>query len=661
MSIFDRLKKSASDEQAEKKNTLTEPKSTLIPPMVVSDGIRFGVRFYHGNDLTWNKIWDIMKSVRGSHNSKARFWIFADEKSARAGVSAVANRVDPASAPLFLRKIDGAVRAPRPFHFSEFMRVCLWRFRDEDVEGTVASFSYDPVLGRRIKGAGGVWWGEEKVWIVPGKEPVVLIESVFVPGGVRESDIIVSDVPYKEGAARSWTKKGFLDLGTSALPDFGGLEELPEGEGKKKQPAVVFASSMEMMEIEGGILKKLQKEDLLPHQHLAVLHLLSRTSALLADDMGLGKTRSAIVAARHAASRRLIVCPASLKTNWKSEILKVYPEELLNIHIVGPGQKDVPTAATWVITNYESLAPIKAAGGGDFGVLVVDEAHYVKEVSAQRTKDLMSLARIPRRYLLTATPILNRAEEIWSLMAIGGHPLGRIPWKEFRNAFTKSKEARAQLSKRLDEWMLRRLKSETISLPGRYEVNPEISMEAAMEQSYKDILNDGTKLPIAKVVPLRKILERAKVPFIIETLESMAEESKAIVFCQYLDIVEEIMEECERLGIGAVRFTGKESSSLRKESQDAFQEDADVRVFVTTLSSGGVGLTLTKADTVIFASRPWTPALKDQAECRADRMGQVRKVCVINPLIRGTIDEDIVKMLESKGEVIESVLVQAIP
>jgi len=633
----------------------------MLPPMVVYDGVRFGVRAYRTDDLAYTAMSGILKGNRGSWLYPARMWIFQNEEEVRKGVSGLVDLLEEKDRErvrkIFLARVDLGISRPKPYYFSPHFRVCLWPFSEEDIEGTIASFRYDRSLMEILKKRGGMWWADEKVWVLQGESPDTLAEAME-KAGVKIEDIVVSESLYDKGAGKTWDESGFLSLGESSSGSSGTVKTSPDGQqGNISTAVLAFGRPVERLPVDSGKVSEcVRKFELLPHQDIAVRHLLSRTSALLADDMGLGKTRSAVGAAHLSGERILIVCPASLKQNWKREILSVLPEA--SIFVVNEGRDRVPEDARWVIVNYETLGPVMKSGVQEtFGVLVVDEAHYIKDVTALRTQNMLQLAKgIPRRYLLTATPILNRAEELWTLLIIGGHPLGQLPWAEFRSTFTRSGESRKLLGERIEEWMLRRMKDEVVDLPGRYEINPELVLSREERILYNEIISDTKRSSIGKVTPLRELVEKAKIDFIMESLESLSEGSKAIVFLEYLSSVREIFRRCEEEGMGVVSLVGKDDLDSRTTAVDAFQNDPDIRVFLTTIRAGGVGLTLTKANYVILGSRPWTPALKDQAECRADRMGQKNRVCVINPLMKDTIDCEIDEMLKSKGSVIKGVL-----
>jgi len=154
-------------------------------------------------------------------------------------------------------------------------------------------------------------------------------------------------------------------------------------------------------------------------------------------------------------------------------------------------------------------------------------------------------------------------------------------------------------------------------------------------------------------------LEMLKFEFIIETVQALGQDDKIIVFAEYMDTVGALRAELSLLGIGAVSLVGSDSLKKRQAAVDAFQTDPAIKVFIGTTTAAGVGITLTAANYVTFASLPWTNALKRQSEDRAYRLGQRRDVFVIVPLIPKTIDEQVHQLLLNKAE-IESGVVEAV-
>jgi hypothetical protein len=399
---------------------------------------------------------------------------------------------------------------------------------------------------------------------------------------------------------------------------------------------------------------------LMEHQPAGVRHLLARSSALLADDMGLGKTRQAVVACRLAAGERriLVSCPASLRINWEREIHAVFPDDLVGM--VGEDRMATLRACRWVIANYERLGGLVREPGLDFAVMAIDEAHYLKEHQAGRTRNAFLLAqRIPRRFLLTGTPILNREIELHTLLRLSGHALGALDLSEFRRQYAGGQQQRQALAEAVSDWMLRRSKTVLKDLGLKTRQVRYVSPTEGLD-GYRRLLADTSLLVMPKIVKLRQLLEALKTDFLIEAVQSLGQEDKVIVFCEYMETVAFLKEAFQNIGIGAVSLVGSDNGSSRQRAVDAFQTDPGVRVFIGTTSAAGVGITLTAANYVVFASQPWTPALMRQAEDRAYRHGQRRDVIVIVPIIAGTIDEQILALLESKSDIEADVVESAV-
>lgn len=392
------------------------------------------------------------------------------------------------------------------------------------------------------------------------------------------------------------------------------------------------------------------------YQVAGVRHLLSLSSGLLADDMGLGKTRQAVVAGRLAAGlgQVLVACPASLALNWEREIRAVYPQAV--IAVVGRESREQWLVADWIIANYERLGGLVREATLDLQVMLVDEAHYLKEHQAGRTRNAFVLAeRVPRRFLLTGTPVLNREVEVHTLLRLSGHPLGAMPLAEFRKSFAGDAGKRQLLAERVSEWMLRRGKDVLKDLGTKHQqvclVQPADNLAG-----YRQIMADPLLQAMPKLTKLRQYLESLKIDFILDALRGLPEGAKALVFCEYMDTVRLLKQAAAAEGLGCVSLVGADAPKNRMAAVDAFQQDPAVRVFVGTTQAAGVGITLTAASYVFFASLPWTPALKRQAEDRAYRSGNTGDVFVIIPVVPGTIDEQIHALLEAKRDIEASIV-----
>ncbi len=431
-----------------------------------------------------------------------------------------------------------------------------------------------------------------------------------------------------------------------------------------------------------------------PYQELGVQFLLrSGGRALLGDEQGLGKTVQAIeYMRRHILPKRvLIVCPASMKLVWRNEVEKwapgVWPCVWPCEH---PGDVD--------IINYDILERHKdKLMDFPYELLILDECQYIKSAGAKRTKAVHEIARhIPRRILLSGTPLINRPQELWSPL----HTINPYVWDKFwpfglrycngqqrtlklyEPKLRKKVERKIwdfsgasnidELKQRLEPVMLRRLKVDVLpEIPDKIRTDIEIELPKSAMTEYQAIMKDVISWladqgrhaeaeraeyaqHLVKVNHLRQCCALAKISAILELVDTMVDNGhKVIVFGEYVDPLREIYRSNVRR---AVQLLGQTSAKQRMEAIDRFQDDPNIQVFVGSTAAAGTGITLTAADTVIFADLPWTPAEQAQAEDRAHRFGQTRSVNVYRVLASGTIDTKIAKLLDRKSGVIAQIL-----
>lgn len=490
--------------------------------------------------------------------------------------------------------------------------------------GVLASGDYHPGVVAVYKRMGGSYLSQMRAWKLASSAEVVKLNLIEELGFADEQIEVLNTVQelHSDGSLTSVRSSGGIRIG-GEFPEADPARE--ECEGAKD----LFLASVSGIErtpwTEARIAETLQAYSLYDYQHAGVRHLLLRNSALLADDMGLGKTRQAVVAAEVQAAGRpiLVVCLLSLIINWEREILAVNPQARIARQIYDD-------AAQWVLVNYERLGDYLQTAG-QFAVLVIDEAHRLKEPTALWTRHAFDIAaQVPNRYLLTGTPVLNREIELHTLLRLSGHAIGQMPLKAFCKQFTGSTEFRQALRAQLSDWMLRRRKDVLTQLKGKQRQILPLVMSAEQRQQYDAIYN-GSESALARIGKLRILLERFKLASVLQMVQKLDIEDKVIIFCEFKESVFALRDECQRLGIEAVTLIG-------------------------TTSAAGTGNNLTAANYVIFASLPWTPALQDQAEDRAYRNGQLRLVVVKIPMLEDTIDQQLWAMLEAKRAVAKDLL-----
>jgi SWI/SNF-related matrix-associated actin-dependent regulator 1 of chromatin subfamily A len=433
---------------------------------------------------------------------------------------------------------------------------------------------------------------------------------------------------------------------------------------------------------------------LFPHQVEGVAFLLGRRRAILADDMGLGKTRQAIVALHHIApdGRYLVVCPASVKRNWEREILACAPECVQVLEGTAPQTPEAD--ARWVIVNYDVLAkqigPLSTVA---WAGLIFDEAHYLKNHTSARSRLARQLAQgaaaaagtqPPAVYLLTGTPLTNRPRDLFVLLQLVEHPLGRS-FLSFakrycaatRNEYgwkTDGASNLEELTVQLHGVMLRRRKEDVLALPPKLrtwlpttvpagtaarEVRDVLGMLLARRAGALDVEGGGGQRQsrihlLALLTVARQKLAAAKAPMTRELVEGAIDQGeKVIVFSCFEAPLTEL---AASFGDRAVVVTGKTPTAARQALVDRFQHDDEVRVFLANIIAGGVGLNLTAASQVVFNDLDWVPANHWQAEDRAYRIGQRRIVNVTYMVAEGTIDSFVQAVLETKAALVRAVV-----
>jgi SWI/SNF-related matrix-associated actin-dependent regulator 1 of chromatin subfamily A len=433
-------------------------------------------------------------------------------------------------------------------------------------------------------------------------------------------------------------------------------------------------------------------DGLFPHQVEGVAFLLGRRRAILADDMGLGKTRQAIVSLRHLAPAGpyLVVCPASVKRNWAREIALVASDASV---LVIEGSAPVAPTAEWVIINYdvlgrhaETLERVAWAG------LVFDEAHYLKNHTSARSKLARDLtarasANSPQPLvvqLLTGTPLTSRPRDLFVLLQLVGHPLGRS-FLAFAKRYCAAEKGEFgwktggasnidELTVQLHGVMLRRSKDDVLALPPKLRTWLHIEVPAGTgSRAVKKVFAllsgrgedtavrppptlDGRKRGklLAFIVEARQALAFAKTSATLDFVRGAVEQGeKVIVFSCFDDPIQKL---AKALGPAAVVLTGKTPGGKRQELVDRFQQRHDVRVFLANIIAGGTGLNLTAATQVVFNDLDWVPTNHWQAEDRAYRIGQTRTVNVTYFVARNTIDDFVHAVLETKGTLVNAIV-----
>ena len=399
--------------------------------------------------------------------------------------------------------------------------------------------------------------------------------------------------------------------------------------------------------------------NLYPHQVQAVQWLSQRPKAILALDMGLGKTG---VSSLDLSVPALVVCPASLKLNWQAELKMWRPE--LSVQVVR-SPKDPIKGLDVTIVNYDILGKLDLPRPV---TLIVDEAHYIKNYKAKRTKLLMSLIKTTTNVsLLTGTPIVNRPIELWTLLySIGATKLGyfefgmrfcagwKTPWDTYDFSGSSRK---AELIKVLEPFMLRMTKAECIDLPSKsYRVIAlDLPVDKREKQFSQDQIDKPDSIPFEAISDIRRLNAERKLDQSISYIKDCLEQvDKVVVFAHHTHIIDGLVDAFK--DCAPVMVTGAVKNEDRHAAVQTFQNDPKCRVFVGNIKAAGVGLTLTAASHVIFVEAPWSPSDLQQAADRCHRIGQQNNVTIDLLTITGSIDEIILHKILTKMDVIDSVI-----
>ena len=422
------------------------------------------------------------------------------------------------------------------------------------------------------------------------------------------------------------------------------------------------------------------------HQKEAIEKLLANDRFILADDMGLGKTTSTVIASMESGAKKvLIVCPASLKINWKREIENYTDDYVLIVE----GKKWGSTYKYYII-NYDILKNFHTTENSEdseayqiilnegFDLAIVDEAHYISNSQAQRTQLLNDiLAKIPKVWLLTGTPMTSRPINYYNLLKIVNSPL-TLNWKSYVMRYCKGYQFRVGGRKvwntsgtsNLDELrdqtkavVLRRLKTDVLDLPEKI-ISP-IWLELK-NSFYDDELSDFLRISeenkekesitvtLNRLMKLRQLIAIEKVEHTCELIDKILEQGrKVIVFTNFTMSLDMLHEKYKKK---SVILDGRMSKIARQESVDRFQNEDKVKIFIGNIKAAGVGITLTAADTVIMNDLSFVPADHSQAEDRAYRYGQKNSVLVYYPVFENTIEMTVYNILQKKKDIIDQVM-----
>lgn len=416
--------------------------------------------------------------------------------------------------------------------------------------------------------------------------------------------------------------------------------------------------------------------ELRPYQKEAARFLAERKTALLADEMGLGKTASTIAAIRDLDALTVaVVCPASVREVWPREFEKFWP--MFDRMFLS-------------VASYEQIPKLRVPPG-KFDVLVLDEAHYLKNAKARRTQAVYGkeglIGKARRVYALSGTPMPNNPGELWptlralapeTILGKKGKPMAYWP---FVHKYCRVKDNgfglqilgaknHDKLNAALRPFMLRRLKRDVagdlppisfadLPVAGQLPALPEHE-HTAVAYACNNLTDDDVLAALRKQAPhvasLRRLTALAKVPGVVEWVSEWlgAVDRQIVLFAHHREVIDAIYDALKtKHAVG--RITGGTPAGVRGQVVDAFQA-GKVRVFVGQIQAAGTGITLTAASDVVFVEASWTPADNAQAAMRVHRIGQDLPCLVRFAVLPGSIDDRVAAVLRRKTADITKVL-----
>jgi len=404
---------------------------------------------------------------------------------------------------------------------------------------------------------------------------------------------------------------------------------------------------------------------------------------------------SVVASIASEAKKILIICPANAKINWFREINAYIPEEDISIIKSSHWNTKKYTIINYdILKNFHTLIDNRKKYEDweirrhiveeGFDLVIMDEAHMVKNPKADRTKIVNQITTdIDRRWLLTGTPIANRPMDYYNLLNLCGSPL-TSSWTFFAFRYCDGKKFKRklkngkfkeiwltdgasnleELNDRTKSIILRRKKTDHLDLPPKIvapyyiEIDDMKKYNSVFEEYLEWAKSEGKKLGngrhMVELVVLRKYLAEEKVKHTIELAEQALENNqKVIIFTNFTHSFDLLMKHFGKLAVG---HNGRMNSTQKQSSIDRFQNDDNVMVFVGNLISAGSAITLTKAQVTIMNDLDFVPANHAQAEDRSWRIGVQNTVNIYYPIAQGTIDEMMYEMLQKKTKIINTVI-----
>lgn len=444
-----------------------------------------------------------------------------------------------------------------------------------------------------------------------------------------------------------------------------------------RKPIPNYADSILDQNIDSKLL-----ESLFPFQREGVMYGISRGGRfLLGDDMGLGKTRQALAVAAYYRDEwpLLIVTTAATRDMWSDQVFDLLPSVNCSQVVVIRSSKEVVSGARIVICSYSSLeGSKKKLELMNFGVVILDESHSIKDSRAKQTINATKLGvKAKRAILITGTPAMSRPSELYSQLAIIDKKF--VDYIKFTLRYCDGKSTQfgweANGAEHLDElnillsksFMIRRTKENVcfelgdkrrevvrmedfkLSMKDAKNMN-EFSNQYQNVQGKKQAEND---ILLSWYASTAKLKAPAVCQYLKETLPKCDE--KFLIFAHHHILMDEISSTLASNKIKFIRIDGSTRSDIRNSLVESFQNNPDIKCAILSIRACSAGITLTAASKIIFAELDWTPSTILQAEGRAHRIGQEKQVHTTFLIAPNTADEIIWKKLQWKQKNLDKI------
>ncbi len=399
--------------------------------------------------------------------------------------------------------------------------------------------------------------------------------------------------------------------------------------------------------------------------------------ACLADDMGLGKTLQTIMLLQSLKEKNLkvlIICPVSILFNWRNELEKFSD---LEYNIFYGDERDLNKNSSITLTSYglmkkESLGEFSKI---NFDIIIFDEVQHLKNIrslGAHSARQLNGKFRI----CLTGTPVENDLSEFYNIMDLC------VPgiWGDLSIIGSQSKNKNRLIARKtVKPFILRRTKEQVLKeLPekiehsvlldfsdeertfyqGRLDDIKHKMVSSELNRKYGEILKNLLELRQLCLWQKSPTFSSSKIDYLMDNLEQlMAENHKVLVFSQFTTFLDFIQNKIKEQGWKYSRIDGSQSIRRRQDEVEQFQ-NGDAKVFLISLKAGGFGLNLTAASYIFLMDPWWNPAVERQAIDRAHRIGQENKLTVYRPIIKGSVEEKVLLLQQSKKELFRDLMAE---